>query len=291
MKDSEKTEKTDPFIILDEETGEKFYGGDQAWFRRNTMTFAGCGVIAAANVLRELLCRNPELYERAGGRLKLLGNVIITKAEYVSVINDLYKNMLVAELPVVNLIYDKTKPKYGSKLLNRIPPSFGMSTGSLIRGILTYAKKNGVLLHSCCLTTVFQDYDKGLDFIKKGLSEAGAVILMTSHNRHSLTVYKNTAGEISGKGASSSMKTHFATITDVIQEEEPLIKLSTWGKAATVPYRELFESWQKRRAYVSSLIYFVPERSRALVRADMRKSVAIMPSAMLKTIAGKRKHK
>ncbi|MBQ8970960.1 MAG: hypothetical protein IJ873_09445 [Lachnospiraceae bacterium] len=290
--DKKNTDTTDPFIIIDEETGEKSYGGNQAWFPRQTMTYAGCGVIAAANSLRELLCRNPGLYGQAEGKLKLLGNVIVTKAEYISVIEDLYHNMLVVELPVANLIYDKTNTKFGSKLFRYIPPSFGMSADSLIRGILRYARKNGVLLHCCFLSAVFTEYDKGLSFIKKGLKEAGAVILMTSHNKHSLTVYQNTAGETSGQGTASYMKTHFATITDVIyKNDEPVIKLSTWGKAATVSYKELFESWQKRRAYVASMFYFLPESSKAMVRADLRKSVAILPKAVIKTAAGKRKRR
>ena len=71
---------TDPFIIIDEETGEQFYGGHQAWFRRHTMSYAGCGVIAAANVLRALLCKYPALSVAADDILFELGDNGIGKA-------------------------------------------------------------------------------------------------------------------------------------------------------------------------------------------------------------------
>ncbi|MCR4655108.1 MAG: hypothetical protein K5770_02595 [Lachnospiraceae bacterium] len=277
----------DPFIIVDPRTGARYYGGDQAWFERGSQNFAGCGVVASANALRALLCKYPGAYKQAEGKLKLLGNVVLTRDEYTSVIKELYSKMLVAELPVVSQIYDRRKMPYGSKLLKVIPPSFGMSASSVVRGVLKYARKHGVLLHDAYLPALYTDYDRGLDFIRKGLFESGAVILMTSFNKHSLTLYRGKAGETKDIAATSFMKSHFATITDILYDDgEPVIKLSTWGRVATIPYKQLHESWQKRRAYVSSLIYFIPERSKARYRADMRKSASFTPVAAIKTVAG-----
>ncbi len=277
----------DPFIIVDPKTGARYYGGDQAWFERGSQSFAGCGVVASANALRALLCKYPKAYEQAEGKLKLLGNVVLTKEEYISVIKELYSKMLVAEIPVVSQIYDRRKMPYGSKMLKFIPPSFGMSASSVARGVLKYAKKHGVLLHDAYMSALYADYDKGLDFIRKGLSESGAVILMTSFNKHSLTLYKGKAGETKDIAGDSFMKSHFATITDIqYDKDEPVIKLSTWGRVATISYKQLYVSWQKRRAYVSSLIYFIPEKSMARYRADMRRSAGFTSVAALKTVAG-----
>jgi hypothetical protein len=282
-------EISDPFLIVDEDNGTMYYGGDQAWFRRNTMTFAGCGVVAAANTMRALLCKYPDAYEKASGRLKTLGNVIITKSEYVSVINDMYRKMFVVELPLANMIYDMKEVEYGSKLLNRIPPGFGMNAASVVRGLLRYASSHGVLIHDFYLSTTYIDYEKGLDFIKEGLDKNGAVILLTSFNKHPLTLYSGKAGDTKRPVSVSGMKTHFATITGIIGDKEnPLIKLTTWGRVATISYRELHESWQKRRAYVSALIYFVPERSRAMYRADLRKASSFMPLCTVQSIIGRR---
>ncbi|MCR5789759.1 MAG: hypothetical protein K6G83_07710 [Lachnospiraceae bacterium] len=282
MNDRNK-DRPDPFIIVDEDTGEQFYGGRQAWFERHTMTFAGCGVVAAANAMRVLLCMNPKLYESAKGKLSILGNVIVTKAEYTDVINDMYRHMFVMEIPGINLLYDKGNYPYGSKMFKFLAPSYGMTAASVIRGLLRYAKNNGILLHHRYLSAAYVDYDRGLAFIKEGLKQSGAVILMTCYNRHPITLHQ-------GKTVSqSSMKTHFATITGVTEENgEPVIRLSTWGKLATVPYRTLHESWQKRRAYASALFCFLPETSKALYRADIRRSVSYTPVAALQTALGRR---
>ncbi len=279
----------DPFIIIDEKNGSRFYGGHQAWFMRKTMSFAGCGVVAAANALRALLCRHPELYDNLTGRLKLLGGVILTKAEYTSVINDMYKHMRVAEIPVLNVIYDKGKIEYGKKLFNLLPPSFGMSATAVIEGAMRYAKKRGLLLHCEHCSVAYINYMKGLDFIKRGLKENGAVILLTCFNKHPISVYNAKAGEITGKPSESFMKTHFAIITDIIYKEHTvLLKLSTWGKAATVDYDTLFDTWQKRRAYVSSLIYFVPAESPSVYRADIMKSLPFAIKSALQSAVGRR---
>ncbi len=282
-------EISDPFLIVDDDNGTMYYGGDQSWFKRNTMTFAGCGVVAAANTMRALLCKYPDAYEKASGRLKTLGNVIITKSGYISVINDMYRKMFVAELPLANIVYDMKNVEYGSKLLKYIPPSLGMSASSLIRGLLRYSARGGVLIHDVYLSTSYIDYEKGLDFIREGLNKNGAVILLTSFNKHPLTLYSGKAGETVKSVSVSEMRTHFATITGIIDDKkEPLIKISTWGRVATISYRTLHESWQKRRAYVSALIYFVPERSKAMYRADLRKASACLPLCVMQTIMGRR---
>ncbi len=279
----------DPFIIVDEDTGTRYYGGNQAWFPRNTQTYAGCGVVASANAMRALLCKYPKCYEEAESLLKLLGSVIITKAEYISVISDMYKRMFIAEVPLANFIYDKRELDYGKKLFKHIPPSLGMSASSVVRGLLRYAKNNGVLLHDVYLSALFVEYEKGLDFIKQGLERCGAVVLLTSFNRHPLTLYRGKAGDIRDAVSMTDMRTHFATITDVFEKDgEPVIKLSTWGRVATIPYKKLHESWQKRRAYVSALFYFVPERSRAMYRADMRKTASFTPVSAIQTVIGRR---
>jgi hypothetical protein len=82
------------------------------------------------------------------------------------------------------------------------------------------------------------------------------------------------------------------TITGIVDGEngnkgdEPLTKLTTWGRVATVPYDKLNRSWHRPWAYTSCLYYFTPAESEAVVRADIRESYVTLVKAVLMGLFG-----
>ncbi|MCR5106737.1 MAG: hypothetical protein K6B28_01095 [Lachnospiraceae bacterium] len=274
---------TDPLTITDKGTGRKYYGGDQAWFKENTRAYGGCGVVAGTNMLRTILLKDDSI-EVKGEELKKLKDTEVTKDDYIRVMNNMYKKMMVFEVPIINRIYNAVKRN--AKWTKIIIPSFGMSQGTFIRGLLSYAKENGILLHSHILTTTYCSYDKALEFIKEGLSDCGAVTILTSFNRHPLKLYSN---EEDKKTSESSMRSHFATVTEILYNDknEPVLKMSTWGRMATVSYKELYHTWQKRRAYSSTLFYFTKAASNAVYRADIRNSAMTILRSVKQTLLKK----
>lgn len=281
--------KFDPLTVTDRETGREYYGGDQNWYRSNTMAFAGCGSVAALNMLRSLAIKYPvEFKEKnVSDELGMLTDKVIYKDDYTSVMRDIYKSMFVLELPLIRRLCDHLKR--GNKLFKFIPPSLGLSMFGFITGTLRFCAKRGLNLHVKVLPTAFTSYDKGLNFIKEGLKKGGSVVMLTSLNRHPLRLYSGGVGELNGGyDQKKGVRSHFMTITGIIEDnsKEPLVKLTTWGRVATVPYSRLNRSWHGMRAYTSCLYYFVPTNSPGLVRADMAKSYAMYAWAVIKGLLG-----
>ncbi|MCR5421947.1 MAG: hypothetical protein K6E98_13190 [Lachnospiraceae bacterium] len=289
VKSLKQTERRDDFIIKDRKSGASYYGGDQNWYRSNTMAYAGCGSVAAANMLRALLRKNPQILKKdnVGEGIKAIVSEECYKDDFAEFMGSIYKSMFIFEFPVIRRIYDHGKR--GKKPLKILPPSFGMSINGFIRGTLKYSLKQGISLHAHSLPTAFCGYEKGLEFIKEGLRESGSVVLLTSLNRHPLKLYYGKSGELEkGNNSKKGIRSHFMTITGIVEEDEGdiLIKFTTWGRVATVSYNELNRSWQSIKAYTSCLYYFTPAESEAVVRADMRKSFGVLCKAVFKGLFG-----
>ena len=286
----DKTE-FDPLIITDRGTGKKYYGGDQDWYKSNTQAFAGCGSVACANMLRTLAFKYPDRFndKNVSEDLRALTGNECYKDEFISFMGNIYKSMLVFELPVVRKIYDMCKR--GSKLFKGpVMPSYGMGAGGFIRGSLKFCKNRGLMLHMHSLLTAFCSYDKGLEFIKEGLDKCGSVVMLTSLNRHPLKLYSGKSGRLeNGYDSKNGVRSHFMTITGIEEDEQgkPLIKLSTWGRVATVPYEKLNRSWHLSRAYTSCLYYMTPAGSEAVVRADMRNAAGMFFKALFRGLFGR----
>ncbi len=285
-----ETKEPTPCLITDRDTGAVFYGGDQGWYESNTMAYAGCGSVACANMLRILAHKYPEAFknERVSEDLRQLTEESYYKDDFTGLMGRIYKSMLVFEIPVIRRIYDAVKRS--NKVFKVVPASFGMSLNGFIRGTLKYCRRQGLLLHAHAVPTAFLSYDRGLDFIREGLDKGGSVVMLTSMNRHPLRLYSGRSGELKqGYDSKKGVKSHFMTITDIVESgdgEAPLIKLTTWGRVATVPYDKLNRSWHKIRAYTSCLYYFTPVQSEAVVRADIRKSYVTLIKAVLRGMFG-----
>lgn len=280
--------KYDPLTITDRSSGRTYYGGDQNWYKSNTMAFAGCGSVACANMLRSLAHKYPGEFTSEGvsGELKALADDNCYKDDFTGLMGDIYNSMLVLEVPLIRRIYDRVGRN--NKVFKVIPSSLGLSLNGFINGTLRFCRKKGLLLHAHSLPTAFCRYDKGLDFIREGLDKGGCVVMLTSLNRHPLRLYSGKSGELSGGSDSKKgVRSHFMTITGIVEDaESPLIKISTWGRVATVPYDKLYKSWHKMRAYTSCLYYFTPARSAAVVRADIRGSFLVLCRAVFKGMFG-----
>ena len=288
-KKKENTRKFDPMTVTDRDTGREYYGGDQNWYKSNTMAFAGCGSVAALNMLRNLAVKYPVEFRGSGvsDELGMLTDKVIYKDDYTSVMKDIYKSMFVLELPIIRRLCDFLKR--GNKIFRFIPPSLGLSMFGFITGTLRFCAKRGLNLHVKVLPTAFTSYDKGLDFIREGLKKSGSVVMLTSLNRHPLRLYSGGAGELNGGyDQKKGVRSHFMTITGLVEDnpKEPLIKLTTWGRVATVPYSRLNKSWHRMRAYTSCLYYFTPTDSPGLVKADMARSYVVYVWALIKGLLG-----
>ena len=180
--------------------------------------------------------------------------------------------------------------KRGSRVFKVIPPSLGLSLYGFITGTLKFCKNRGLNLHVKALPTAFTSYDRGLAFIREGLKRSGSVVMLTSLNRHPLKLYSGRAGELTGGyDQKKGVRSHFMTITGIVDNEGPegpLIKLTTWGRVATVPYSRLNRSWHGIKAYTSCLYYFTPTVSQGVVKADMAKSYGVFIWALVKGLFG-----
>ena len=280
----------EPLTVTDRTTGKNYYGGDQNWYKSNTMAFAGCGSVAALNMLRSLALKYPERFSASGvaDELNRLTDRVIYKDDYTFIMKDIYRSMFVFEMPVIRRLCDALKR--GNKLFKVIPPSLGLSQYGFITGTLRFCARRGLNLHVKALPTAFTSYDRGLNFIREGLKNGGSVVMLTSLNRHPLKLYSGPAGELTGGyDQKKGVRSHFMTITGIVDNdspEGPLIKLTTWGRVATVPYHKLNRSWHGIWAYTSCLYYFTPTGSEKTVKTDMAKSYGIYLWSLIKGLIG-----
>lgn len=259
------------FIIKDFKTGESFYGGNQAWFESNTRAYAGCGPVAAANLFLSLAGKYPAHIDKNSSPFS-----INSKDDFIDLMNDIYATMKTLEVPVLNAIYDRCSRD--NSFFKKVPPNNGRSIAGFIKGVLRYAKKRNIFLHAYTLPTAFCSYESGLRFIEEGLALSGAVILLTSYNRHPLTLFGGSCGELKNPYESKSgMKNHFATITEITNlnnpksnGNSPTLLLSTWGRIAAVDYKDLYDAWQSRKAFDSALFYFTLAGSPEVTDRDIK---------------------
>lgn len=229
------------FLVNDPDNKKTYYGGDQAWFARNTQARSGCGHIAALNSFLTLTHRFP-----------------IDKSTYIGYMNEMYRTMGAFEVPILRRIYDMNKDV---RICRLIPPNFGQSSLGFILGMLRFSKRRGLALRSRFRMTFFCSYRSGLRFIKKGLQENGAVTLLTARNHHPLTLYSDrTSLSSAPQKAGKEMRNHFVTITGIDETSSKVrLTISTWGRIATIDYDDLVKSWHTLGALQSAMYYFIPK--------------------------------
>ncbi|MFT3985443.1 MAG: hypothetical protein QM697_16185 [Lachnospiraceae bacterium] len=268
-------------IISDSKSGEFFYGGNQAWFESNTRAYAGCGPVAAANLLLCLAGKYPHFMKK-----KLISLPPYNKNKFIDLMNDIYTTMGTLEVPVLKTIYDRCRRDH--PFFRKVAPNNGRSISGFTKGVLHYTENLGIFLHAHTLPTAFCSYETGLHFIEEGLAQSGAVVLLTSFNRHPLTLFGGDCGEIKNPYESKSgMKNHFATITGILNDGSNTLLLSTWGRIAAVHYADLYSAWQSRKAIDSALFYFTPADSPDITELDIKNARRMLFKALRQTLIKK----
>lgn len=242
--------------------GDSYYGGDQNWYSSNTRAMGGCGSVAGANALRALIRTNLAVMDVVNNNTfipKQIKDALCSdkpsKEDYTLLMTGVYSVMGAVTLYPLNVIYDRKER--GTKLFQIIRPNQGQLNSGFIIGVIRFAQRFGINIAVKSLNTVYCDEQKARDFIKKGLEEAGAVVMLTSFNKHSAQIYPGSTDldkKLSG-GYSANIKSHFVTITDIDDEG---ILLTTWGKPARCDFNEVVKSWQSIKAFEATLMYVTP---------------------------------
>ncbi len=281
--------------IYDSTASSCSYGGNQAWFESNTRAYAGCGSVAAANMLYCLMQHEDSSLLNSSSDL-LFPN---SRTDFIKLMNDLYSEIGTCEVPLIHTLYDQCKRQ--NKFFHFFPPSFGRSICGFIKGVLRYADSHCIYLHAHTLPTAFCPYDTGIHFIEKGLRAGYVVILLTSFNRHPFfdPTKPSRSNLDSDSDSDTTICNHFSTITAILypndpeyknyadyytsQAGHPLLLLSTWGKAVVVDYNMLASSWNSRKAFDSALFYFSFAESKEIVRTDIKNARRMLFQALRQT--------
>jgi len=204
--------------IIDIESSESFIniedtynGGNQHWFDSAKDGFslavsAGCGTVAASNLIAYLAFANPERYSNLVSFTK--GN--ISKEDYTKYMEIIYK-----------YVHPLAMPFTGGK-----KPLGIFSARALAKGIERYAKDKG-----CHITTdklANHSFNESVDFIKNNLKNNTPVGLLIWFNSNE-----------------KPYETHWMTIIGLIESSESRnvkVKVSTWGKIETLNLFSLYDS-------------------------------------------------
>ena len=242
--------------------GKMYYGGDQDWYSSNTRAQGGCSSVAAANSLRALARNNPDIRKTIAGMDNMPRQIKEAlcvdkpgKDCFGMLMTGIYNKMRAFEIPILRRIYDGKRR--GLKFFKWVRPNQGQTNSGFIIGIIRFARTFGIDLKVNYLNTAFADAGKARDFIEKGLEKSGAVVMMTSYNKHGIRIHPGNSdlGNTLENGQDSSIKCHFVTITDMDRDR---LLITTWGRPAVVDYNELTRSWRSIKAFESTLLYIEP---------------------------------
>lgn len=254
-------------LQLNGPNGTMYYGGDQGWYSSNTWAMGGCGSIAASNALRYLCATDKEFHSAVAGSPKIASQIKdalcskrTSKENYSLLMTGIYRTMWAMEIFPLNRIYDNRTRQ--DRLFSIIRPNQGVTNTFFIIGTIRFAHKCGLNIRVHSIPTAFYPKQTGIDFINDGLSKSGAVVLLTSYNKHSIKLYPGSADfddNLDDKYTSytDSMKSHFATITDIDEATNRLL-ITTWGRPGIVDIEELTKSWRSIKAFESTLFYLEP---------------------------------
>ncbi len=238
------------------------YGGDQLWFSSNTRALGGCGSVAGANALRALARNNPAFCDTVRSSKIIPAPVKDALCSdnpghesFSLLMTGVYETMGSLEIFPLNRIYDRTDRS--SKVFRTLKSTLGLTNTGFIIGLIRFARKMSLDISVRSVSAAFLSKDEAREFIKTGLKESGAVVMLTCRNRHNVRLFRQDS-DLSEKlcdGWDSPIKSHFVTITDMDLDR---LLITTWGKPGVVDFNELAGSWQSIKAYEASLMYIVP---------------------------------
>lgn len=238
------------------------YGGNQLWFSSNTKAAGGCGSVAGANALRLLARCSEEFRERIISSKVIPAPIkdALTSDDpghenFSLLMTGVYETMGSFEIFPLNKIYDRCERQ--SPVFSKIKSTFGLTNVGFIIGIIRFARKFGIDIDVKYLPVAFAGKEEAREFIRTGLKESGAVVMLTCKNRHNVRLFAPDAdlSERLANGSDSYVKSHFTTITDMDMDR---LLITTWGKPGVVDFNELAGSWKSIKAYEASLMYIRP---------------------------------
>lgn len=257
--------------IVSAEHGKVYYGGDQAWFPRNSAFKGGCGPICGANVLTAYADKNTKFQENLN--ISISNKHLISQENYLQMMKDVYKTMRPLEIPILSQIYDKCSRN--NKVFRYLPATFGVTMPHFALGVLKYAASKNIYLQYRSFTSMFCSYTRGLTFIKLALANGYPVVLLTTNNKFPFITYDRP---YMSTGTSHKMARHFVTITDIKETDgnkDPELTITTWGKTGTIAYKDLYRSWNSIRAFGSTMLYFIPAKNKRVTQFAMFKAITI----------------
>ncbi len=263
MKDQQKPEKLQtlrhPYIRVREESGVVSYGGDQAWLSSPQERAAGCGLIAAADILRylrdrektgtgpagadDLKCGDPlagagntsQTGGFAAGEVELsqTGD-FVAKADYLSQIGE-----LALDFPVRNRLGIT-----GFGLAFRMNRIFR-------REKLPYRAKWSI-------------GKKRLEKRLREMLEEDIPVLFSIgpcffHRKENLVLYRDCPG--GGYDRATSVKDHYVTVTaGTIWEDKTYLQISSWGKKYYICWEEYLDFVRRADNFLFSNILYIRRR-------------------------------
>ncbi len=257
--------------IVSAEQEKVYYGGDQAWFPRNSAFKGGCGPICGANVLIAYADKNSKFQENLD--ISITDKHLISQEDYLRMMKDIYKTMLPLEVPITSQIYDKCSRT--NKIFRYIPATFGVTMPHFALGVLKYAASKDIFLQYRSFSAMFSSYTRGLTFIKLALANGYPVVLLTTNNKFPFITYDRP---YMSTGTTHKMAHHFVTITDIkdnVTTKEPELTITTWGKTGTIAYKDLYRSWNSIRAFGATMLYFTPAKNKRITNLSMLKAITI----------------
>lgn len=257
-----------------EDNRKIFFGGNQAWFPRKAQQAAGCGPVAAANTVACLLaCQHKTA-------LAINFEHNIPYSAYTAWMQHSYDVMGTLEIPLWHLVVENMQKK------PLLPPSLGRAAGGYERGLLRLALQNNLPLTTHRLPTPYAQRSQALAFIRTGLATGCPVTLLTTQNRHPLSVYWG-AYTAAPKPQPKGMKAHFVTIVGIRPGNNgPELLASSWGHICAINFNALHASWQSPLALGSEMLWFSPTVSQAQTRKDIAGSYLAAPKNAIQTSAG-----
>ncbi len=250
------------------------YGGNQSWFPRNSAYKGGCGPVSGANVLASLAYQYPHINRALS--LPFKNDNTLIQSDYFVIMEELYRKMLVVEIPVLNKIYDNLSRR--DKIFSKLPINLGIGTCRFTAGLLRYGLEKKIFLKHFSLSTMFCSYEKGLNFIRFALEKNLPISLLTTNSSYSFTLYDT---ETLDNGSSRKMHKHFVTITGIVEPTDctsPELIISTWGKPGRISYDILYHSWQSPLSFGSAMIFFTPTKQKSTTYLSLLKSFTILLS-------------
>ncbi len=250
------------------------FGGNQAWFSRNSAYKGGCGPVSGANILLSLSLKYPQI--KSALSIPIQKDRIIAEEYFIALMEQLYQTMNVLEVPILNRIYDNLSRQ--NKYCSKLPINLGIGACRFIRGVLLYGLKNDVFLKHYAISTMFCSYEKGLSFIRFALEKEFPISLLTTNNSYEFMLYDSESFD---GGSMRKMHRHFVTITGICDKGNgtaPELIVSTWGKPGIIPFDVLHQSWHSPLAVGSTMVFFAPTNSKKNTQYSLLKAFAALVS-------------